>query len=152
MKGFWQKVRPDIGSLHLSLYLNTSQWDKKVEDHYIHLICLYNPPQRFWPVPGLSGALNSDKGSLTWGGDSAQGPCPPRHKSWMYSIWLCSQTNRLALWLARPLPLPLLLYSFFFCSLPALVASVLIALKLSAHLRELNGMFYRALGRLTINK
>lgn len=32
------------------------------------------------------------------------------------------------------------------------IASVLIALKQSAHLGELNRMFYRALGRLTINK
>lgn len=102
------KVRPDIRRTSpLSVVpplqlLNVTQRDRKGEDHDIHLLWLHNPSERFWPVPRLTGALNSDKGSLTWGGDSAQGPCPPRHKSWMYSIWLRSQPSPADLRPVRP--------------------------------------------------
>lgn len=74
---------------------------------------------------------------------------PANHENWIYDMGLCSQqglvTGQATLTCSFPLNV-----AFFYH--PTLISLVLIALKLSAHLRELNRMFYRALGRLTINK
>lgn len=104
-----------------------------------------NPPTRFCPLVKPHRASHVRQEFLCTETRFCLGLVPYRHKIWKFRIWAYrSRTQGWLVWLVS--------YQFSFCSVLTLAASILIALKPSTHLGELDRMFYGALGRPTINK
>lgn len=115
------------------------------EDQYIHIPHLDKSLEKFWPFTKVHSGLKRGRRSPQQQDvipleEGLLSSLAEKRKNTVFDGTMAGQA-----FLSTP--------SIFLVSHPrSPIASVLIALKLSAHLGELNRMFYRALGRLTINK